>query len=207
MLFEICFISFQHPIKPRQQLLCAVVRVQDHRNSVRWCNRTHKMRARYAAQNCRRLSGVVYCLASHELRTAMRELDDNWRIDRLGGLEHSYNHRARCHIECRNCKLPRLRKRQKRPCHVPSHHAGLDSWNLPNRPKAAMTKRRLNACTTLNPIVNALPGRDQKKRRLPPSYWHSSQLRNTSNSKKPSRQTTQDNYLPSLRCTSTHVAT
>lgn len=86
MLPVVCFIGFEHTVKPLQELLGAVIRVEDDRNAVRGGDGTDKVRGGDRAGNRSLLILVVETLTAEEGATALRDLYDYWRLDVAGSL-------------------------------------------------------------------------------------------------------------------------
>mmetsp|Transcript_98190 Transcript_98190/g.262304 ORF Transcript_98190/g.262304 Transcript_98190/m.262304 type:complete len:209 (-) Transcript_98190:210-836(-) len=72
---EVLLVRLKHSVEPRQQLLRAVVRVQDHRNPVRRRDGPDQASTRHAPQDRRSVVTVVQRLPSHELRSSLRKLN------------------------------------------------------------------------------------------------------------------------------------
>mmetsp|Transcript_33387 Transcript_33387/g.80579 ORF Transcript_33387/g.80579 Transcript_33387/m.80579 type:complete len:209 (-) Transcript_33387:222-848(-) len=72
---EVRLVRLKHPVEPRQQLLRAVVRVQDHRNPVRRRDGPDQASTRHAPQDRRSVVTVVQRLPGHELRSSLRKLN------------------------------------------------------------------------------------------------------------------------------------
>mmetsp|Transcript_10117 Transcript_10117/g.33287 ORF Transcript_10117/g.33287 Transcript_10117/m.33287 type:complete len:526 (-) Transcript_10117:16-1593(-) len=92
----------QHPVHPREELLGAVVCVQDHRHAVFGGERAHVVSARHRPSDGRVKVGVVEALASVELRASRRELDDDWRVRLARRLEASVDGRGRDAVDRRD---------------------------------------------------------------------------------------------------------
>ena len=77
----------EHAVQPRQQVLAAVVGVQDDRDAVLLRHRAHVEGARHGARDRSLEVRVVEALARVELRAARRELNNDRRVHLAGGLE------------------------------------------------------------------------------------------------------------------------
>mmetsp|Transcript_2361 Transcript_2361/g.4505 ORF Transcript_2361/g.4505 Transcript_2361/m.4505 type:complete len:348 (+) Transcript_2361:218-1261(+) len=84
---EVALGGDEHAVEPRQQVLRAVVRVQNHRHAVLLGHSAHVVGARDGAGDGRAVVGVVESFASVELRAAGRELDDHGRVVLASSLE------------------------------------------------------------------------------------------------------------------------
>jgi hypothetical protein len=77
----------EHAIDPREELLGRVIRVQDHRNAIRFGDAMHVSRTRDAAEDREALSLELEALAREERRAAVGELHDDRGFDPRRGLE------------------------------------------------------------------------------------------------------------------------
>ena len=74
------FARLEHPVHPWQQLLRAMVRVQNHRHPVSLRRRIHIMRPRDRSQNRPQLVLLAYRLPNEELRSPVRKLNHHRRV-------------------------------------------------------------------------------------------------------------------------------
>mmetsp|Transcript_16018 Transcript_16018/g.36590 ORF Transcript_16018/g.36590 Transcript_16018/m.36590 type:complete len:354 (+) Transcript_16018:1312-2373(+) len=90
MLLEVLLISVQHSVKPGKELLGAVIRVENDRNSVMFGHQANMMGARDGSKDAslEGFLGVVQSLSSVELRSSVGELDHNRAVVLLGCLQH-----------------------------------------------------------------------------------------------------------------------
>jgi hypothetical protein len=86
---EVGFISSNHTIEPREQLLGTVVRVDKDGNTVGLGNGTDVLSTGNSTENRGFLVFVVNGLTSKESGTTVRELDDNRRLVLLGSFKSS----------------------------------------------------------------------------------------------------------------------
>mmetsp|Transcript_52710 Transcript_52710/g.136499 ORF Transcript_52710/g.136499 Transcript_52710/m.136499 type:complete len:402 (+) Transcript_52710:396-1601(+) len=87
VLLVVVLVSLNQAVEPRQPRAHAVVRVEDDRDAVELGDLTHVEGTRDGAGNAGGIISVVGTLASVELATAARELDDHGATVLLGGLE------------------------------------------------------------------------------------------------------------------------
>jgi len=86
VLLVVRLIGFEHTVEPLQELLGAVVRVEDDRHSIRGSDGTDIVRGGDGTGNGRLLVLVIETLAAEEGTTALGDLDDYRRLDVAGCL-------------------------------------------------------------------------------------------------------------------------
>ena len=85
---EVLLIGVQHPVEPGQELLGAVVAVQDDGHAVVLGHEADVVGARHRPEDGGPLTVVGDALAGVERGAAVRELDDDRRVDVASGLEY-----------------------------------------------------------------------------------------------------------------------
>mmetsp|Transcript_39229 Transcript_39229/g.72850 ORF Transcript_39229/g.72850 Transcript_39229/m.72850 type:complete len:225 (+) Transcript_39229:379-1053(+) len=88
ILFEVSFISIQHPIHPRQACLVTMICVENDRDTVQLCNFAHMLGTGNGTRNACLVVLVVSRLASDELSTSHGEGDHD-RTTILGSCLHA----------------------------------------------------------------------------------------------------------------------
>ena len=96
----------QHPVHPREELLGAVVCVQDHRHAVFGGERAHVVSARHRPSDGRVKVGVVEALARIKLSAARRELNHHRSLGRRCRLEAGVDGGGRDAVNGRNGVAP-----------------------------------------------------------------------------------------------------
>ena len=105
MLGKPLFVSCKHTIEPRQKFLGTVVRVQNHRDTVVFGNRTHVVRACHRASYRGLLFVVGKALTSEVRGTSVRHLNDDRRLGFTRRLKSGIGNRRGRHIESRDGKV------------------------------------------------------------------------------------------------------
>ena len=77
MFLEVRLVGIQHPVKPRQQLLRTVVRMQHHRDSIASRNRANEVSRCYGAGDRGFLLAVREAFACKVGGAALRDLEDD----------------------------------------------------------------------------------------------------------------------------------
>mmetsp|Transcript_38623 Transcript_38623/g.84640 ORF Transcript_38623/g.84640 Transcript_38623/m.84640 type:complete len:271 (+) Transcript_38623:190-1002(+) len=129
--FEMLLVCLEHAIKPREEFLRAVVRMDEDWDAVGGSHVARVMGTAAGTQNGRLLLPVRNRLAAEESGTALRELDDHWTAQLGASLEDRVDGAGTCAVEGRDGEFFGLRKLEQVPCHVTCDDAGLHPWNVP----------------------------------------------------------------------------
>mmetsp|Transcript_101395 Transcript_101395/g.286025 ORF Transcript_101395/g.286025 Transcript_101395/m.286025 type:complete len:289 (-) Transcript_101395:521-1387(-) len=95
VLVKIPFVRIHQAVEPGEEVLGAVVCVEDHGDAILLCEGADVVRARDGARDCSMEIGVVQTFPSIELRASRGELDDNRSVVLFGGLEARVDTRGR----------------------------------------------------------------------------------------------------------------
>eukprot|EP00966_Prymnesium_polylepis_P273475 6317535-Prymnesium_polylepis.3 len=121
---EVRLVRLEHAVKPRQELLGAVVGVHDHGHAVHGRDGAHVHRAGDGASDRRLVVRVLDALAAVEGATALRDLDDHRVLGLHSGLEHGVDRRGRDAVDGRDGEALGLGPLEDREHVVAGDHAG-----------------------------------------------------------------------------------
>jgi hypothetical protein len=105
MSLEVGFISSEHTIEPREQLLCTVIRVNQDGDTISLGNSTDILSTSDGTKNRSFLVLVVNTLTSKESRTTVGKLDDDGRSVLLGSFKSSIDGACGSTVDGRNSKF------------------------------------------------------------------------------------------------------
>jgi hypothetical protein len=99
LLLEVGLIGIEHAVQPREQLLGAVVGVEDNGDAVGWGESADILGTGDGTSDGSGLVLVVNALAGEVGSTTLRELEDDGRLGVTGSLESSDDGRGRGNVD------------------------------------------------------------------------------------------------------------
>jgi hypothetical protein len=92
ILAEVFFISSEHPIKPRQKLFSAMIRVKYHWDPIVLSHQSDMLGSSNGTQDGCLLGIILDAFASQEGCSAIGELNDHWGLDVTSSLKGQMVH-------------------------------------------------------------------------------------------------------------------
>ena len=105
VVLEPLLIGIEHAIEPWEELLGAVVGVEDNWDAVCWSNSADVVGSSNGTSDGSLLVTVLDTLTGEVSRTALGDLEDDWGLGVTGGLERSDNSRGGGDVDSWNSKV------------------------------------------------------------------------------------------------------